>query len=44
LAYFNQPTYAAGAAVLAALIFVTHRDNIARLMKGEEPRLGQKKP
>jgi acyl phosphate:glycerol-3-phosphate acyltransferase len=36
--------YAAGAAVLAALIFVTHRDNIARLLKGEEPRIGQKKP
>ena len=35
--------YTLGAAVLAALIFVTHRENIARLMKGEEPRIGQKK-
>jgi glycerol-3-phosphate acyltransferase PlsY len=35
--------YAAGAAVLAALIFVTHRDNIRRLLAGEEPRIGEKK-
>lgn len=35
--------YTLGAAILAALIFVTHRENIARLMKGEEPRIGQKK-
>ena len=35
--------YTSGAAILAALIFVTHRENIARLMKGEEPRIGQKK-
>lgn len=43
LAYFDQPTYAFGAAILAALIFVTHRDNIARILRGEEPRIGQKK-
>ncbi len=35
--------YAIGAAILAALIFVTHRENIARLMAGSEPRIGQKK-
>ncbi len=35
--------YAIGAAILAALIFVTHRENIARLMAGIEPRIGQKK-
>lgn len=35
--------YAAGAAVLAALIFVTHRENIARLRAGQEPRIGEKK-
>lgn len=35
--------YTLGAAILAALIFVTHRENIARLMKGEEPRIDQKK-
>lgn len=33
-------TYAIGAAILAALIFVTHRENIARLMAGTEPRIG----
>ena len=35
--------YAAGAAVLAALIFITHRENIARLRAGQEPRIGEKK-
>jgi glycerol-3-phosphate acyltransferase PlsY len=35
--------FAIGAAILAALIFVTHRENIARLMAGTEPRIGQKK-
>ena len=35
--------YAAGAAVLAALIFITHRENIARLRTGQEPRIGEKK-
>jgi len=29
--------------LLAAAIFVTHRANIARLARGEEPRIGQKK-
>jgi len=41
---FGQWTYAVGAAILAALIFVTHRGNISRLLKGEEPRIGEKKP
>ena len=35
--------YAAGAAVLADLIFITHRENIARLRTGQEPRIGEKK-
>lgn len=39
----GPPAYAVGAAILAALIFVTHRENIARLMAGTEPRIGQKK-
>ena len=43
MAYFGLWTYAAGAAVLSALIFMTHRENIGRLLKGEEPRIGQKK-
>jgi glycerol-3-phosphate acyltransferase PlsY len=40
---FGPWLYAAGAAVLAALIFVTHRDNIRRLLAGQEPRIGDKK-
>jgi len=28
------------ALVLAAMIFVMHRDNIRRLLRGEEPRIG----
>jgi glycerol-3-phosphate acyltransferase PlsY len=43
MAVFDRWQYALGAAILAALIFVTHRDNIRRLLKGEEPRIGQKK-
>lgn len=41
---FDRWQYALGAAILAALIFVTHRDNIRRLLKGEEPQIGEKKP
>lgn len=40
---FDRWEYAVGAAVLAALIFVTHRENIRRLLKGEEPRIGEAK-
>jgi glycerol-3-phosphate acyltransferase PlsY len=43
MAFFGPWTHAAGTAVLAALIFLTHRENIGRLLKGEEPRIGQKK-
>jgi glycerol-3-phosphate acyltransferase PlsY len=43
MAVFDRWQYALGAAILATLIFVTHRDNIRRLLKGEEPRIGQKK-
>jgi glycerol-3-phosphate acyltransferase PlsY len=28
---------------LAILIFVRHHENIARLLKGQEPRIGAKK-
>lgn len=35
--------YAIGAAILAALIFVTHRENMARLRAGTEPRIGARK-
>jgi glycerol-3-phosphate acyltransferase PlsY len=39
--YFAGPHAAALLAVLAVLIFVMHRENIARLMRGEEPRIGK---
>jgi glycerol-3-phosphate acyltransferase PlsY len=38
---FGTTTYAIGTTVLAALIFITHRENIARLAAGTEPRIGQ---
>lgn len=42
--YFVGPSiYAIGAAVLAALIFLTHRENIARLAAGQEPKIGETK-
>lgn len=41
--FFGSWQYAVGAALLAALIFVTHRDNIRRLIAGQEPRIGAKK-
>lgn len=40
---FGPWRYAVGALILAALIFFTHRENISRLLKGEEPRIGEKK-
>jgi glycerol-3-phosphate acyltransferase PlsY len=40
---WGPAAYAMGAAILAGLIFVTHRDNIARLRAGTEPRIGAKK-
>lgn len=43
MAIWGPGLYAAGSVILAALVFVTHRENIARLMKGEEPKIGQKK-
>jgi glycerol-3-phosphate acyltransferase PlsY len=38
----NEHLYATLAAILALLIFAMHRKNIARLLKGEEPRIGAK--
>jgi glycerol-3-phosphate acyltransferase PlsY len=43
MAFLGPLPYAIGAAVLGALIFVTHRENIDRLLKGQEPRIGAKK-
>jgi acyl phosphate:glycerol-3-phosphate acyltransferase len=43
MAVFAAWPYAVGSVVLAALLFLTHRDNIRRLLKGEEPRIGESK-
>jgi glycerol-3-phosphate acyltransferase PlsY len=32
------------AAIMALMVFITHRANIARLLRGEEPRLGKSNP
>lgn len=32
------------AVLMAVLIFIRHKDNIGRLLKGEEPKIGGKKP
>jgi glycerol-3-phosphate acyltransferase PlsY len=39
---FHRETYAALALLLSLLIYFMHRDNIRRLMRGEEPRIGAK--
>jgi len=36
----GHPQYALLAALLAVLIFIMHRENIRRLLQGEEPRIG----
>jgi glycerol-3-phosphate acyltransferase PlsY len=40
---FHHDSYAALALVLSILIYAMHRENIRRLLKGEEPRIGAKK-
>jgi acyl-phosphate glycerol 3-phosphate acyltransferase len=40
---FATPALAAMAAGLAVVGFIRHRQNISRLLKGEEPRIGKKK-
>jgi glycerol-3-phosphate acyltransferase PlsY len=40
---FDRWQYGIGAMILAVLVFFTHRENIRRLLKGEEPRIGEKK-
>jgi acyl phosphate:glycerol-3-phosphate acyltransferase len=32
------------AAIMGLAVFITHRANIARILKGEEPRIGKSKP
>jgi glycerol-3-phosphate acyltransferase PlsY len=42
LMFFGKPLEAMFAVVLMLLIFVMHRENIARLLSGTEPRIGAK--
>jgi len=39
----GRPVTAALAAFMGVLIYLRHKDNIRRLLKGEEPRIGKKK-
>ena len=39
----GYPTYAIGLAALAVIVLWRHRENIARLRAGAEPRIGSKK-
>jgi len=41
--YFTDPWTAIAVAIVCALIWVRHHQNIARLLKGEEPRIGREK-
>ncbi|HEY0107690.1 MAG TPA: glycerol-3-phosphate 1-O-acyltransferase PlsY [Rhizomicrobium sp.] len=44
MALFHRAHEAVLAGLLAVLVFVAHRDNIRRLLHGEEPRVGKSKP
>ncbi len=42
--YWSDPQRTQLAAFIAVLVVLRHHQNIRRLLKGEEPRIGQKKP
>ena len=39
----KSPALAIASVVIAGLVFIRHKANIQRLLKGEEPKIGQKK-
>lgn len=43
VAYYFDPEFLVMGTVLAVLIIIKHRANIVRLVKGQEPKLGEKK-
>lgn len=40
---YNDPNLSGVCALIAAIVYIKHRDNIKRLFKGEEPKIGKKK-
>ena len=40
----GRPDLVLPAAIMGAAVFITHRANIARILKGQEPRIGKSKP
>jgi glycerol-3-phosphate acyltransferase PlsY len=42
--FFGDIRQAVLAAFLAVLVWIRHHENIRRLLKGEEPKIGKKKP
>ena len=40
---YHDPNLSGLCAVIAALVWIKHRENIKRLLKGEEPKIGRKK-
>ena len=43
MALMGQPLFAGLTLILGALVFITHRSNIMRLLNGTEPRIGASK-
>ncbi len=43
-AYFYKPEWAWLVGTIALLVWWKHRANIARILRGEEPKIGKKKP
>lgn len=39
---FSGPHLASGTAIMSIMLFYTHRENIFRIMRGTEPKIGQK--
>lgn len=39
---YHNPNLSGLCALIAALVYIKHRENIKRLFKGEEPKIGQK--